>query len=206
VTFTENDLDIGQDWESNIYVKSKYLAERSVFEAMENGLSAKIFRLGRLVGRETDGKFQKNPETNAFYLTMKGYTQLGVLPKEVKNSEIDLMPIDRSAKEVVLLKNASNKVFHIMNSNPPTLEDVFLSLGENNRIVTMEEFYNVLRDNSSKLDGALWAILMNSINSNSINTKVKVVNELTKEVLASLGAENTPINVKTVLSEFWKGE
>ena len=206
VTFTENDLDIGQDWESNIYVKSKYLAERSVFEAMENGLSAKIFRLGRLVGRETDGKFQKNPETNAFYLTMKGYTQLGVLPKEVKNSKIDLMPIDRSAKEVVLLKNASNKVFHIMNSNPPTLEDVFLSLGENNRIVTMEEFYNALRDNSSKLDGALWAILMNSINSNSINTKVKVVNELTKEALASLGAENTPINVKTVLSEFWKGE
>ena len=40
----------------------------------------------------------------------------------------------------------------------------------------------------------------------SINTKVKVVNELTKEALASLGAENTPINVKTVLSEFWKGE
>ncbi len=206
VTFTENDLDVGQDWKSNIYVKSKYLAEKAVFEAIDCGLSAKIFRLGRLVGRETDGKFQKDPETNAFYLTMKGYTQLGVIPNSVKDSRIDLMPIDRSAREVVLLKNTDNTVFHIMNPEPPTLEKVFLSLNENNKIVNMNDFYVALRDNSSKIDGALWAILLNSINSNSINTNVKVTNEQTTETLKMLGAETSPIDVKTVLREFWKGE
>jgi len=206
VTFTENDLDVGQDWKSNIYVKSKYLAEKAVFEAIDCGLSAKIFRLGRLVGRETDGKFQKDPETNAFYLTMKGYTQLGVIPNSVKDSRIDLMPIDRSAREVVLLKNTDNTVFHIMNPEPPTLEKVFLSLNENNKIVNMNDFYVALRDNSSKIDGALWAILLNSINSNSINTNVKVINEQTTETLKMLGAETSPIDVKTVLREFWKGE
>jgi len=129
-----------------------------------------------------------------------------VIPNSVKDSRIDLMPIDRSAREVVLLKNTDNTVFHIMNPEPPTLEKVFLSLNENNKIVNMNDFYVALRDNSSKIDGALWAILLNSINSNSINTNVKVINEQTTETLKMLGAETSPIDVKTVLREFWKGE
>ena len=58
--FTEADYDIGQIWENNLYVKSKFQAEGIVFKAMDEGLPAMIFRLGRLIGRSDDGIFQKN--------------------------------------------------------------------------------------------------------------------------------------------------
>ena len=79
--FTEKDFDIGQDWESNIYVRSKFLAETAVRQAAEAGLHTKIFRLGRLVGRMSDGLFQRNPHTNAFYLLMKSFLQIGAVPQ-----------------------------------------------------------------------------------------------------------------------------
>ena len=75
--FTEADYDIGQIWENNLYVKSKFQAEGIVFKAMDEGLPAKIFRLGRLIGRSDDGIFQKNPDTNAFYLLMRASTLWG---------------------------------------------------------------------------------------------------------------------------------
>ena len=75
--FSEDDFDIGQNWQENIYVKGKFLAEQKVRKEIEAGLDAKIFRVGRLVGRSTDGVFQKNPETNAFYRLLQGPSEAG---------------------------------------------------------------------------------------------------------------------------------
>ena len=204
--FTEADYDIGQNWESNIYVKSKFLAEGLVFKAMEDGLRAKIFRLGRLVGRECDGKFQKNPETNAFYLLMKGFCQIGAIPKEVADMPMDLMPIDVCAKEVLALKGRAERVFHIMHSNPPTLGEVMIALDEKNRIVENEELGDVFRDNCQKLDRELWALVMNYWRGAGISGQMIVVdNGKTAAELAVAGYE-PKITVATVLKGFWKGE
>ena len=204
--FTEADYDIGQNWESNIYVKSKFLAEGLVFKAMQDGLCAKIFRLGRLVGRECDGKFQKNPETNAFYLLMKGFCQIGAIPKEAADMPMDLMPIDVCAKEVLALKGSAERVFHIMHSNPPTLGEVMIALDEKNRIVENEEFGDVFRDNCQKLDRELWALVMNYWRGAGISGQMIVVdNGKTAAELAVAGYE-PKITVATVLKEFWKGE
>ena len=38
------------------------ILEQQVRQAVQNGLDARIYRVGRLVGRASDGVFQKNPE------------------------------------------------------------------------------------------------------------------------------------------------
>ena len=56
---------MGQDLE-NIYIHSKFEAERITLQQVANGLQAQILRLGNMTSRFLDGKFQINPENNAF--------------------------------------------------------------------------------------------------------------------------------------------
>jgi surfactin family lipopeptide synthetase A len=202
VDFTENDFDIGQIWEKNIYVKSKYLAEKVVFDAISDGLNAKIFRLGRLVGRDSDGKFQKNPESNAFYLTVKGFKQIGAIPFDVENAGIDLMPIDRSAKQVLLLKDSSDTVFHIMNPIPPSLGEIMNSVNPNNRIVKMKEFFDILKEQAPNLEGHLFGVVMDAVRSNAISKQITVTNNNTVDALKKNGYVNEAVDVSVVLKEF----
>ena len=206
VMFTENDFDIGQNWTSNIYIKSKFLAEKAVFEAMENGVDAKIFRLGRLVGRASDGKFQQNPETNAFYLLMKGFSMLGAIPAQVENQRIDLMPIDTSVKEVLALRNSNNKVFHIMNPAPPTVKEVMSALNKNIKTVNNIELYNILQDKTADIDDALRGVVIDYIFKASKDSKIHVTNAITTESLAESGYCCEAMDLETVLCEFWKGK
>ena len=182
------------------------LAEKAIFAAIADGVDAKIFRLGRLVGRESDGKFQNSPDTNAFYLVLKGFCQIGAIPAEIAKAPIDLMPIDRSAKEVLLLKRCDAVTYHIINPLPPTIGEVFTSISKSNRIVDMNEFYNVLKEQSSKLERSLWALVMNNINSNAMNPAIQVTNTKTTQALESLGIKAEGVDVEMVLKEFWKGE
>ena len=81
--FTEADFDIGQNWQDNIYVRGKFLAEREVYDRVERGLCGRVFRLGRLVGRDSDGVFQPNPRSNAVYLTFRGVQAVGAIPRSM---------------------------------------------------------------------------------------------------------------------------
>lgn len=121
--FTEHDFDIGQDWRNNLYVRSKFLAEHEVFEAIRSGLTARVFRLGRLVGRAQDGIFQKNAQTNAFWLTMRGIHALGAIPASMARMPMELTPIDWCAQAAVSLRNAPLAVYHLQGMNPPTVEE-----------------------------------------------------------------------------------
>jgi surfactin family lipopeptide synthetase A len=120
--FSEDDFDIGQNWQENIYVESKFLAEASVLSAVRRGLPARIYRLGRLVGRASDGVFQRNPETNAFYLLMRGIYVLGAVPASLATVPVEMTPIDFCAEAVVALRNSPATVYHPVNAEPPTLE------------------------------------------------------------------------------------
>ena len=203
--FTENDLDVGQIWERNIYVRSKFLAEQAVFAAMQTGLEAKIFRLGRLVGRESDGKFQSNPQSNAFYLTMKGFSQIGAIPADAARQPIDLMPIDLAAREVLLLTGSEGTVFHIMNAVPPTLGQVMTAVNPQIRIVDSREYRHILADSWDQLDDVLWAVVADCVRSNATEGKIQVTNTLTTDALQKVGFLQESVCVEMVLREFWKG-
>lgn len=201
--FTEHDYDIGQVWEDNIYVKSKFLAEGLVYQAAEEGLRAKIFRLGRLVGRLSDGVFQKNPDTNAFYLLMKAFCQAGVVPQAAANISVDLMPIDVCADEVLALKDSADMVYHIMSHMPPTLKDAVMALDGQVKVVKDDEFIRALLERSQSMDKELSALLMNylyGVKSGSQN--ISVSNNLTLEKLVEQGYQLQNLNTKQILQGF----
>lgn len=84
----ENELYIGQDYISNKYVESKFLAERAVFEsAINDNADVKIMRVGNLMARSYDGKFQINYETNAFMNALKSFVTLGKISKSMAHDK-----------------------------------------------------------------------------------------------------------------------
>ncbi|MGQ4672040.1 SDR family oxidoreductase (plasmid) [Bacillus toyonensis] len=113
--FTEQDFDRGQQLE-NVYVESKFLAEKLVREAMKKGIPATVYRVGNLVGRTQDGKFQQNIEGNAFYRLIKALLLLQTAPDiPIK---IDLVPVNFSSEAIVGLactEQSKGETFHICN-------------------------------------------------------------------------------------------
>lgn len=142
--FTERDYDIGQRWEDNIYVKSKFLAEGLVMDALKKGLTGKIFRLGRLVGRASDGVFQRNPDTNVFYLLMRAFCLLEVMPRSAAGQEVDLTPVDYCAEAILALRQQRGPVFHIMHPCPPTAGQTAKAMGSSIEVVEDGRFQAIL--------------------------------------------------------------
>lgn len=116
---TEADLDMGQDWWCNAYVRSKAMAEAKVVAAMEAGLSGQIFRLGRISARASDGVFQINPETNAFYRTIRGLIEMGAAPASWADVPLELTPVDLSVEATLRLHGTEATALHIV--SPQTI-------------------------------------------------------------------------------------
>ncbi len=122
----ENQLYFGQDL-SNKYVHSKFKAEEAILTAIEqDDLDAKIIRLGNLMGRQRDGEFQINSDTNAFMRNLQAYVALGKFPVSSLDKSVDFSPIDETAKTVLLLAQTPSKftVFHSLNSHAVQMGDV----------------------------------------------------------------------------------
>lgn len=186
--FTELDFDIGQIWENNIYVRSKFLAEKHVLEAAGKGADVKIFRLGRLVGRASDGVFQRNPETNAFHLLMKGFGRLGVVPENAPQEGVDLMPVDIAVEEVLALKNLDGQIYHIMSHVPPTLEEVVRALDVNIPIVSEEEFEQIVTRETAGMDRELFGLVRDHWHRIKYNPPaISVSNSRTMKALEEVG-------------------
>ena len=140
----ENMLDFGQDV-SNKYVHSKFNAEKAVLEAVEEGLDAKIIRVGNLMSRNSDGEFQANSITNGFMRDLKGYATLHKFPVNAMDIEVDLSPIDEVSKSILLLVRTPSKftVFHSANSHMIQMGDIIYvmnELGFEIEVVSDEEF------------------------------------------------------------------
>ena len=58
---------------SNVYLQTKYEAEKTIFEAISEGLKANILRVGNIVGSSKTGIFQMNIEENAFYQILRSF-------------------------------------------------------------------------------------------------------------------------------------
>lgn len=88
--FTEADFYIGQNWEDNVYIRSKFLSEAAVYRAMREGLNARVYRLGRITGRCSDHVFQKNPESNGAFLLMRAIRCVGAISRSMSCPAVDL--------------------------------------------------------------------------------------------------------------------
>ena len=111
--FDENDLDIGQNWQDNGYVKSKFLAEQQVRQAVQNGLDARIYRVGRLVVRQRRCVPEKSGAKRIFRL-LQSIAVLGAMPDCLASVPVDLTPVDVCAREIVALREGGGRVWHLL--------------------------------------------------------------------------------------------
>lgn len=128
---TEDKLEIGQEVESNAYVYTKYLAEKHVLKSIEeDGLDAKIIRVGNLSSRVKDGEFQMNFSTNASMNTLRAYSVLGGFPIKEMSREMEFSYIDETARAVVLLSGTDRAftVFHAYNGHTVEMGDVIYAM------------------------------------------------------------------------------
>lgn len=159
-TFTENDCYIGQNYEDNVYVKSKFVAEQHILEACANkGLHCSIYRIGNITNRYTDGFFQQNYGDNAFLNRIISIIKLGCIPDCLENLNIELTPVDYCAKFIVeLLNDTPNNinVYHIYNDKTVKL-DYFINLLEKYNIhiskISLAEFKNKILESNDNYFG-----------------------------------------------------
>lgn len=143
ILFEEEDYDLGQNWEENQYVKSKFLAEGLVRDAFCDGMKGHIFRIGRLVGRASDGKFQRNAQTNAFYRTIREIRELPCIPENFGEIRVDLTPVDTCAAEILALHESKMQTLHLM-GDIISLKDLMLQLWPQREVCGEEAFQNAV--------------------------------------------------------------
>ena len=125
---SERDLYIGQDFNDNKYIISKFAAERAVLEAAAKGeIVGKVVRLGNLAPREVDGEFQINASTNGFMNRLKSLYLIGCYPYSSYDTLKDISPIDDVARAIVLFAQTPDKctVFHGNNFNRVSLGNFY---------------------------------------------------------------------------------
>lgn len=175
IEFSENSLYIGQHYTDNVYVHSKFEAEKIVIDGMKKGLTAQIIRIGILAGRYSDGVFQQKITENAFYSRIKSMVSLGAISEDMLEQEIEFTPVDICAKSIVALSKSSicnNKVFNLYNPylvKVKRLVELFKNLGINVKILSKEDFNNYLKEISSNSNTSSLSAIINDFSYDSNN-------------------------------------
>ena len=148
--FYETSLYIGQPLD-NVYIHSKFEAERKVYDAVLDGLDAKVIRVGNLTNRVSDYKFQPNYTSNAFLTRVKAILEFGLFPDYLMSLYAEFSPIDKTAEGIVKIAQYANKqcVFHL-NSNKVIYFERFLEvvhkLGIPMKVISGVEFNRALQE------------------------------------------------------------
>jgi amino acid adenylation domain-containing protein len=189
----EQSLYFGQDT-SNKYIHSKFLAERAVYEAILDGLDAKVLRAGSLQARLSDGRFQSNYATNNFAGQLKAYAVVGKIPYEQMEMESELSPVDLTARAMLLLAETPREccLFHPYSPHSLYYADIIAALNERGIPVSPCEreafsaaFAEVGRDAQNAQDIAPLIVYDRAMEDRVI--PLGATNRLTVEVLLRLG-------------------
>lgn len=189
----EHELYIGQRI-TNEYIRTKFMAERYVLEAAQNGLNAKIIRVGNLMSRDSDGEFQINSVTNGFLRGVRGYVAVGMFPMSGMGECAEFSPIDSTAAAILKLAGTDKRftVYHACNSHQIYMGDLIYAMrnhGFDIQIVADETFeqavkaYAAAHEDSDAVSGL---IAYASRNEEEIYT-VGYQNQFTTQVLYRLG-------------------
>ena len=187
--FDENDFYIGQQFDENVYIQTKFEAEKLIYENTSQGLDASVFRIGNLTSRFSDGVFQQNFEANAFYNILMMILKYHILPNTMINQFLEFTPVDYCAKSICKLifnVKINHFVFHLFNENYISVEDllkIFETLGFstnilsgndfNQKIIALSNEYpeeNILKGIVNDLDDNLGLSFHSSVNQKNMYT------------------------------------
>jgi len=182
-TFTENDLDVGQGYQENTYVWTKYVSEQLVHEFQKKGLEANIYRIGQLSNRASDGLFQYNSNESGFKLLVESIRNLKALPRELECMPLQIIPVDQGAKAMVTLMNiGDNSTYHVYDCNSKALKNYLAENGIDYTQLSIEDFLKKLEtlmksDDKFTLIGQYFKDMMANASYN------KISNEETNRIL-----------------------
>lgn len=187
--FSEDDLYVGQKFNDNVYVRSKFEAEKLIINSCkDNNFIANIYRVGTITNRFKDGEFQENFKDNAFLNRLKCFVDLKVFPNNLSDLNFDFTPVDYCADFIVKLLNVQKynlNIYHLFNNNLIsfiTLINYLKDLGITIDCVDFSTFQKVLSKSDNNYFG-ITAYLKN-IDESSI---LLLHNEKTNSILKSLG-------------------
>lgn len=101
---------------SSGYDQSKWCAEKIIRLAGERGLPVTIYRPGRLTGHSQTGAWRTN---DLLCRQIKGCIQLGGVPLEIFEDQMEMIPVDYSSRALVaisLQRQTSGQIFHLLNA------------------------------------------------------------------------------------------
>lgn len=195
--FSERSFYIEQPLD-NVYVRSKFEAERVVFDAMMEGVDAKIVRVGNLTNRYSDYCFQPNYRENAFLTRVKALLEFGMIPDYLLPLHIEFSPIDLTALGVVLISQYADKqnLFHLNSNKAVYFERLIKILSE------MEIVMNIVEDEKFKTElqmtiknpqkKYIFEAFQNDMDENGkliYDTNINIENEFTLWFLKRVGFE-----------------
>lgn len=210
-TFYENNLYINQSL-NNVYIKSKFEAEKLVLDYILEGTDAYILRVGNLMNRFSDLKFQPNIDENAFISRLQSFIKIGALPKYLSDEYLEFTPIDCCAEailKIIQYPNAENRIFHLFNQNHVTIKQ-FIKVLQNYKefsIIKEDEFLNIIDSISkTKLSEKILSGIIKDFDTNKkihYRSNVSVNNDFSNQYLEKLKFK-WPIIDNKYLNEFIK--
>ena len=166
-----------------------------MLEAATKGLNAKIMRVGNLMARHSDSEFQINFETNGFINRLKAYGSIGKIPYSILGGEIELTPIDITARSIILLSKSPKecRLFHTYNNHTIYIADIIEimnSAGIHVEGVEEEEFntaFNEAMEDESKQEAISGLVTAVGMGKGKGRALVPVINDYTIQALYRLG-------------------
>ncbi len=129
------------------YAQSKWIADKAVINAIDHGLTAKIYRCGRIWGCSKTGKM---PANDFIWKFINGCIKMGSIPEVAMT--LDVMPVDFLSTVITALmtRAAPNQnIYHLANSNPLLLNNIhaFLSeAGKSVEVLSYAQWRSVLKE------------------------------------------------------------
>lgn len=149
IVFDEHSLDIGQLLEDNVYIETKYLAEVLTNHYKQVGLKVNVFRLGNIVERLSDHKFQINASSSGFQNRVKAIQKLGLITEEIFNMIIDLTYVDKVSEAIVkILLSNQYDTYHLYNFNEIKFGDYLISQNIKFKIVNNSDFQKAITESN----------------------------------------------------------
>ncbi|MDR2569488.1 MAG: AMP-binding protein [Oscillospiraceae bacterium] len=148
--FNETKLYIGQRLD-NVYIRSKFEAEKSVLESRLDGIDAVVIRVGNLTNRQSDLAFQMNHRENATLSRLKAFVDLGMYPRQLAWFPIEFSPVDDTARAIIKIAQRLDRVrpmFHLYNDKTVRFGDYVKALKSayiKMKAVSMKKFIQEVR-------------------------------------------------------------
>ncbi len=204
--FCETSFYIGQPLD-NVYIRSKFEAERKVYDAMLDGLNAKVIRVGNLTNRASDYKFQPNYTSNAFLTRVKAILEFSLFPDYLIPLYAEFSPIDKTAEGIVKIAQYADKqcVFHL-NSDKVIYFNRFLevvhNLGIPMKVVSGAEFNQALQETMKQSDTEyIFEAFQNDMDEQGrlvYDSNIRIENNFTLWFLRKVGFEWNETDTKYI--------